>query len=50
MIAPSRESSMVELLTPRGGPRQKVVVVARIEVPKPSKHLGAIRVRDSIAW
>ena len=38
---------ILERLTPRGGPRQKAVVVARIGVPKPRKHLGARRGRDS---
>ena len=44
------ESALLsELLTPRGGPRQKAMVVAQLEVPEPNKHLGARRGRDSIA-
>ena len=44
MIAPSRESFIVELLTPRGEPRQNAVVVARIGVARDAEQ--APRARD----
>jgi hypothetical protein len=37
------EPRPTELLTPRGGPRQKAVVVAPVHVPKPRKHFEARR-------
>ena len=40
---------ILERLTPRGGPRQKAVVVDRVEVVKPRRHFATRRTSDRIA-
>lgn len=48
VIEPLPEPRSIERLTPRGGPRQKAVVVARTGVPKRRKHFSTRPKRDGV--